>query len=93
MPNTEKVTNTISWYRIPLKGESLKKLSQRSDLLGSLQACGHLGLLILTGAAALYAKERFSLPVLLSILFIHGTFYNFILKNINQNLLKQVKED
>jgi fatty acid desaturase len=84
MANTGKVSNSISWYRIPLKGESLRGLSKRSDLLGLLQACGHLGLLVLTGAAAFYANGRFPLPVLLLIIFLHGTFYSFILNGFHE---------
>ena len=41
----------ISWYRVPVDREDLKSLYQRSDLRGMVQVLGHLGLVLLTGAA------------------------------------------
>lgn len=82
--HSEKIINTISWYRSPLIGESLKDLNQRSDLKGLLQGGGHLGLLMLTGATAFYAEGRVPLPVLLLLIFIHGTFYTFLLNGFHE---------
>ena len=68
----------ITWYRSRLDRETLKALNQRSDWKGMLEVLGHLGLIGLTGAAAWYAQGRLPLPVLLLILFFHGTFYAFL---------------
>ncbi len=84
MENSENLSNTISWYRSPLKGELLSDLNQRSDWLGFLQAGGHLGLIFLTGAAAFYAEGRVPLLVLLFIIFMHGTFYTFLLNGFHE---------
>ena len=84
MGQSEENSNTISWYRSPLKGESLRDLNQRSDGKGFLQAGGHLGLLVLTGTAAFYANGRVPLPVLLLIIFMHGTFYTFLLNGFHE---------
>ena len=68
----------ITWYRSRLDRETLKSLNQRSDWKGWLEVLGHLGLVVLTGTAAVYAEGRFPLGVLFVILFFHGTFYAFL---------------
>jgi fatty acid desaturase len=77
-------TRTIAWYRTPLERETMKALNQRSDWKGMLQTGGHLGLLALTGTAAWLAAGRLPLPVLLLILFLHGTFYAFLLNGFHE---------
>ena len=74
----------ITWYRSPVAREALNELNQRSDWLGLLQTLGHLGLLVATGAAAWYAAENLAWPVLLLILFLHGTFYAFLLNGFHE---------
>ena len=68
----------ITWYRSPLDRETFNALNQRSNWKGLLQALGHLGLVVLTGAAAWYAAGHLPLPLFLIILFLHGTCYAFI---------------
>ncbi len=68
----------ITWYKTPLNREALAALNERSDWKGLAQTLGHLGLLLLTGAAAWYAAERLPWPVLLVALFLHGTVYAFL---------------
>ena len=82
--NPKKVISVISWYRSPLKEELLSDLNQRSDWKGFLQASGHLGLLLLTGIAAFYAESRLPLPVLLLIIFMHGTFHSFVINGFHE---------
>jgi fatty acid desaturase len=74
----------ITWYRSPIDRKTLAALNQRSDWLGLLQTLGHLGLLALTGAAAWYAAGRLPVWVLLFILFVHGTFYAFLLNGFHE---------
>ncbi len=74
----------IAWYRSPVDRETLARLNQRSDLKGFAQTLGHLGLLVLTGAAAWYAAEHLPLPVTLLLLFVHGTFYAFLLNGFHE---------
>jgi fatty acid desaturase len=75
---------TIDWYRVRLSRETLSALNQRSDWKGLFQAGGHLGLLMLTGGAAWYAAGHLPLAVLLLILFLHGTFYAFLLNGFHE---------
>lgn len=80
----EPKVSKINWYRTPLDRAVLAELNQRSDFLGLLQTLGHLGLLLLTGSAAWYAAENLSLWALLLILFLHGTFYAFLLNGFHE---------
>ena len=70
-------SQSISWYRSPVDRDVLQGLHRRSDFKGLLQAGGHLALITLTGAVAWYFQDR---PLLLiTALFVHGTFYVFLL--------------
>jgi fatty acid desaturase len=74
----------IDWYRSPIDRKSLAELNQRSDWKGAMQTLGYLGLLALTAAASLYAAGRFHPVVLLLIIFLHGTFYAFLLNGFHE---------
>jgi fatty acid desaturase len=74
----------IHWYRSPVDRETLNTLNQRSDSKGLLQTLGHLGLLVLTGTAAWFAAEQLGWPALLLVLFVHGTFYAFLLNGFHE---------
>ena len=78
----------INWYRSPVKRELLAALNQRSDGKGLLQALGHLGLLLLTGAGAWYAAWHASVQGLwllfAVVLFLHGTLYAFLLNGFHE---------
>jgi fatty acid desaturase len=82
--------STINWYRSPVKREVLDVLNQRSDWQGLFQTLGHLGLLVLTGAAAFYAAAWLPWPGLLVILFLHGTGYAFLLNGFHELCHKTV---
>jgi len=79
-PNPPK----INWYRSPVDRGTLAALNQRSDFLGFMQTLGHLGLLAITGAASWYTAARLSIWVTLLVLFLHGTFYNFLLNAFHE---------
>ena len=74
----------ITWYRSPVEREEMTRLLQRSDWRGLVQTLGHLGLLALTGAAAWYAVGRLPFWAVLLILYIHGTFYAFLLNGFHE---------
>ena len=74
----EPNTHRIAWYKTPLSRESLAALNERNDWKGLAQTLGHLGLLVVTGAAAWYAAGHLPLPILLLILFVHGTVFSFL---------------
>ena len=81
---TEQSKRKIVWYKSPLSRDALAALNERSDWKGLLQTLGHLGLLGLTGAAAWYAAGRLPLAIFLLILFVHGTFYAFLLNAFHE---------
>jgi fatty acid desaturase len=80
----------ISWYRSPVNREVLAELNQRSDLKGLVQSLGHLGLLVITGAAAWYAAGQLPIFVLPLILFLHGTIFAFLLNGFHELCHKTV---
>jgi fatty acid desaturase len=80
----EHKSSKINWYRTPLDRATLAELNQRSDWRGLQQTLGHLGLLVLTGSAAWYAAENQSIWVLLLALFLHGTFFAFLLNGFHE---------
>ena len=94
MMTGEQRKSTIGWYRSPVKREVLDALNQRSDLQGAFQTLGHLGLLALTGAAAFFVVGQLPFPavapVLLLILFLHGTMYAFLLNGFHEFCHKTV---
>lgn len=74
----------VTWYRTPIDPEVLKGLHQRSDALGLLQSLGYLGVLVLTGAAAFYAAGRLPMPVVILLIFLHGTGYAFQINAVHE---------
>ncbi len=86
----ESIDRRIGWYRSPVKRETLADLNQRGDWKGLLQTAGHLGLLVITGAAAVYSAGRFSWIVVLLILFLHGTIFAFLLNAFHEFCHKSV---
>src|SRR3990172_494617 len=76
--SAQQAKNRVTWYHTPLSREALAALNERSDWKGLFQTLGHLGLLVASGAAAWYAAGRLPWPILLLILFVHGTFYSFL---------------
>jgi len=80
----------ISWYRSPVERELVAELNRRSDAKGLAQALGHLGLLAITGGVAIYAAGRLPVPLLLGVLFVHGTFWAFLLNGFHELCHKSV---
>lgn len=82
--NAESAKTRIKWYRSPVAAEDLAALNQRSDWKGFAQSAGHLGLLVLTGGLAWYALGRLPLLGVLALLFLHGTFYAFLVNGFHE---------
>jgi fatty acid desaturase len=80
----------IPWYRSPVPRDALSALNQRSDGKGLAQTLGHLGLLVLTGAAAWYAAFRLPLIVFLLVLYVHGALWAFLLNGFHELCHKTV---
>lgn len=74
----------IKWYRSPVPREELAKLNQRSDFLGFLQAGGYLGLLALTGTAAVMSVGRVPWFISIFIFLFHGMCFSFMINGFHE---------
>ncbi len=74
----------IKWYRSPVAAKDLAALNQRDDLKGWILSVGNLALLALTGGLAWYAVGRAPLLIVLALLFLHGTFYAFLINGFHE---------
>ena len=75
----------INWYRCRIDRKVMSELMQTSDLRGFLQVVPQLALFVATGSLAYAAFRqidaanwRWSGPLLLAALFVHGTFSSFL---------------
>ena len=80
----EPTASSVNWYRTPLDPARHKALHERSDILGLLQSLGYLGVLLMTGSLALYAARHWSVPVLISCIFLHGTCFAFQINAVHE---------
>jgi fatty acid desaturase len=80
----------VAWYRSPVDRPTLDRLNQRSDWLGLRQTLGYLFLIALTATAAFYTAAHYAWPALLLVLYIHGTFYAFLLNGFHELVHKTV---
>jgi hypothetical protein len=74
----------VDWYRVPIDRQTLRSLTERSDLKGLLQVVPYLALLALTGAAAMLAWKRLPVAEFIAILFVHGTFFGFMINAFHE---------
>ncbi|MSQ99617.1 MAG: hypothetical protein EXR85_10050 [Xanthomonadales bacterium] len=68
----------VDWYRTQVEPGQLQALNQRSDTKGFGQAGGFLGLMMVTGAVAIYVQQRMSWLLLIPVLLLHGTICAFM---------------
>jgi fatty acid desaturase len=84
----EKQKLRVKWYRCPVSREELRELNQRSDLKGFAQTLGYLGVLAVTGTAPIYAayhvRYPLNIPVVIALLFLHGTCWNFLVNGFHE---------
>lgn len=81
---SESGKTRIKWYRSPVSAEDLARLNKRSDWEGLIQSVGYLCILAFTGACAWVAVGRSPVLVVLALLFVHGTFYGFIINGFHE---------
>ncbi len=74
----------IQWYRVPLDKRTLQELNHRSDWKAALQTVGYLGLLALTGGTAIYAAGRWSWWWVVILLYLHGSFFHFLINGVHE---------
>src|SRR5687767_4812032 len=90
MSDTATKGRQIKWYRSPVDPELLKRLSQRSDVGGFVQTLGYLGLYATTAALALYGAgvgtggRRWPVPLIVLVVFLHGTVCAFMINGVHE---------
>ena len=84
MRDTDLKPRAIAWYRTRLDPRDMKAVHRRSDVRAAFQTLGYLGLLVLTGTAAICAAGRLPVAVVLLLFFIHGTFYSFQINAVHE---------
>jgi fatty acid desaturase len=86
----ERAKPRIKWYRCPVPREEMKKLNQKSDLMGFLQTGGYLGLLALNGTAAVYSAYHWPWYVTVAIVLFHGTCWHFMVNGFHELIHESV---
>jgi len=82
--SSESTNLRIKWYRSPVAAKDLAALNQRSDWKGLVFSVGNLALLVLTGGLAWYSVGRLPLLIVLALIFLHGTFYAFLVNGFHE---------
>lgn len=67
----------VAWYRSEIEPAKLRRLMQRSDLQGWLQAGGHLLVCLVTGLLTFWLWTEQLWVVFVFALFVHGTVVSF----------------
>ncbi len=88
--SAEAAKPRIKWYRSPIPAVELAQLNQRSDWKGLRQSVGHLALLVFTGGLSWYGVGRAPLVLVVLLLFVHGTFYAFLVNGFHELCHKTV---
>ena len=70
-------TLKVQWYRSAMRPERFRELSKSNDFHGWVQAGGHFGLFILTGATVYLTWAAAYWPAFFQALFAHGTIGTF----------------
>jgi fatty acid desaturase len=89
MPGGDNPTR-IDWYRTPVDGKTLAALNRRSDWQGFLQTAGTLGLLALSATVAWMAFDNLPVIAFLLLVYLHGTFWAFLLNAFHEFCHKTV---
>ena len=76
--------STLAWYRSPIERSTLRTLTRKSNFRGFLQTAAHLLLLSGTASAAYLSVGRLPVVITLLIIFLHGTFYAFLLNGFHE---------
>ena len=69
----------VKWVRPKVDQEILRRLNQRSDMQGWIQAGGHLAIWIVTGAVVYYFWAEHMWLAMLTALFFHGIVASFFI--------------
>ncbi len=74
----------VSWYRVPVEKNLLRRLTARSDLAGLAQSVGHLAVAGLTGWFAFYAWWHLPWPWIVLAFFLHGTVMSHLIAGFHE---------
>lgn len=72
------IDTKINWYRTKLDKDTLKLLTQRSDMQGFLRIIPLLVMPFLTGTLAYYAYLHWPWWAVIAACYLHGTFFHFV---------------
>ena len=72
------IPSQIPWYRTPIAPDVLEALNRKDDTRGTIQAAGHLGVVVLTGSLSVFAYFQSAWILLAVCLFVHGTVCAFL---------------
>jgi fatty acid desaturase len=82
--NVEPDKQRIKWYRCPVPREQLRKLNQRSNLLGFAQTLGFLAVLAAGAGAAIYSAFHWPWYVTALLVFVNGHTWHFIINGFHE---------
>jgi fatty acid desaturase len=74
----------IRWYRTPIDKDLLRELSRRSDLLGTLQAVGYLGVFAVTATASVYSSSHWPVVATVGLVFLHGMVAAYMINGVHE---------
>ena len=74
----------VNWYRTALPAETLKRLHERSDFWGWLQAGGYFAVLVASGSLAWYSVRHWSITNTVLCVFLHGTCFAFQINAVHE---------
>ncbi len=74
----------VRWQRVPLAKDKMRELVTRTNGEGLLQAGGFLALLCLSAAVTWLAWGRLPWFVVVPLIFVHGTFFAFLLNGFHE---------
>ena len=78
------MADRITWYRCPVPRDELKKLNQRSDLLGFAQTLGFLAVLAAASGAAIYSSLHWPWYVTAVLVLVNGHFWHFLVNGFHE---------
>lgn len=79
-----QIPRNIRWYRSKLDTATRKAVMEKSDILGFLQAGGHLFVIAVTGGTAFWAAQESLWGWFAVLTFVHGTVSAFAINAVHE---------
>lgn len=80
----EREAYAVRWQRVPVERAALQALTERSNFKALAQTGAYLGLITLSGTAAVYGVFHWAWPAILLAFFVHGTLFAFTLNAFHE---------